>query len=131
MIWWERLNKKSNYMRDCAISDIRVQSLIETMGGWVWFCTRLVRDETGKELDVWNQKRFIELYKLYTGNPPEKEFKILRGDSTFSAEKRQEKMVFIGDEDKCRLMIIGNNVNPVMKEISDMTIKMKEWRDEL
>jgi len=122
--WWKLLGKNTSYMRDCVISDIRVQSAIESMGGWVWFCTRTVRDESGKDLDVWNQKRFVELFKLYSTNKPEGGIKILRGQSTESEEVRARKIITVGDENICR-NLIAEQKNKALKMIDEMSEKLK------
>lgn len=100
--WWKQLNDKVNSYRDCMISDVRVQAAIEMMGGWVNFCQRLLRDENGKDLDVWAQKRFVELFKMYSEIPPVEELKILPGlsnDEDYT--RRKKKMIFIGDKNLC------------------------------
>lgn len=100
--WWKLLNDNVNSYRDCMISDVRVQVAIEMMGGWVNFCQRLLRDENGKDLDVWAQKRFVELFKMYSEIPPAEDLKILTGLSNDEDyNRRKKKMIFIGDKNSC------------------------------
>ena len=114
LIWWNDLNNKVNSWKDCIISDIRVQSAIETMGGWVWFCQRVKVDDSGRDLDQWHRKNFIELFKLYTENPPEKEIKVLSGLS-----EKIKAPLMIGDEKIC-LQIQDRN-SAALKAIEEMT----------
>ena len=123
--WWNDINKRTNYMRDCQIGDIRAQEAIETMGGWVRFCTRTVRDESGKDVDVWNQKRFVELFKMFTYSPPEAEIKVLRGESEDPGEMRAKKMIMIGDIESCKQISAGSMPKEVFREIDNMVGGMK------
>lgn len=124
LYWWEEINKNTSYMRDCMIGNIAAQCAIETMGGWIKFCTRLITDENGKDLDYWTRKQFIDLFKLYTDNPPEKEIKVLFGASTSSDEVRRKKMVLIGDRSLIT-NILENKSNPAMKAIAEMSDSMR------
>jgi len=117
--WWVELNRKSNSYRDCIISDLRVQTAIEAMGGWVMFCSRIVRDEKGRDLDNWNRKQFTDLYKLYSKYPPETEIKVLHGITD-----NRSKIIIIGDEEKCRL-VMEEKKHGGMKVIEDMVAGMR------
>ena len=121
--WWRRLNLKKDYMRDCVIEDLRVQAAIETMGGWVWFCTRMVQDESGQDIDHWNRKQFLSLYKLYSEVKPEGEVKILYGQGQF---KRNEKIVMIGDSNRCAELLLDMNIkkNDVHQLADDLAQKL-------
>lgn len=116
--WWDELNRNANSWRDCIISDIRVQAAVESMGGWIRFCTRMTRDETGRDIDTWNRKQFIDLFKLYSYNPPEKEMKVLHGYSDC-----RNKAVLIGDTGKCRELLSGN-IQKGMQIVENMIINM-------
>jgi|GEM_PF-1769423 len=116
--WWEELNKKANSWRDCIISDIRAQAAVESMGGWIRFCTRITRDESGRDIDTWNRKQFIDLFKLYSRTPPEKEMKVLHGYSD-----SRNKAVLIGDSRKCR-ELVSDNIQKGMQIVENMIINM-------
>jgi len=119
LVWWEELNRKSNSWRNCIISDIRAQSAIESMGGWIWFCQRIKMDEQGKDLDQWHRKQFVDLFKLYTENPPDRSARVLDGLS-----ETVKPPVMIGNADQC-LIIRQSSTGAAMQAIENMTKEMR------
>lgn len=116
--WWEELNRKTNSYRDCIISDVRAYKAIQTMGGWVWFCQRLKTDENGKDLDQWARKQFVDLFKLYSENPPDEQIGILSG-----LGEMKKQPVMIGNRDEC--LLISQGKNKPMELVEDMTKNLR------
>lgn len=117
--WWMELNRKINSRCDCIISDLRVQAAVDVAGGWVAFCTRVIRDENGRDIDVWNRKQFVDLFKLYSSCPPDIEVKIFRG-----IYDDRSKIVMIGDEARCR-ELIKERKQAGMQLVNEMVSNMK------
>ena len=117
--WWDELNRKINSYRDCIISDVRAYKAIQMMGGWTWFCQRLVRDETGKDIDVWNRKQFVEYFKLYSENRPDEEISIMQGLS-----EMKKPPVMIGNQEQC--LMIQEKSNNAITLVEDMTNTIRE-----
>jgi len=116
--WWDELNRKTNSYRDCVISDVRAYKALQTMGGWVWFCQRLKTDENGKDLDQWTRKQFVDLFKLYSENPPEGQIGILPG-----LGEMKKQPVMIGNQDQC--LLISQGKNKPMELVEDMTKNLR------
>lgn len=117
--WWDELNRKTNSYRDCVISDVRAYKALQTMGGWVWFCQRLKTDENGKDLDQWTRKQFVDLFKLYSENPPEGQIGILPG-----LGEMKKQPVMIGNQDQC--LMIQEKSNNAITLVEDMTNTIRE-----
>jgi len=96
--WWNIINRSGSSLDDVIISDIRVQACIEDMGGWGVFCQR----ET--EAEHFHQAKFIKWFVMYSQNRPDREFKILRGNSS-----RRKTPLMFGDKQKCRQIM---NMSP-------------------
>jgi len=95
---WKRISDIINIYRDIFFEDIRIQAAIEAMGGWVDFCNR------NPQYEVLDLERFIDLYILYTENPPTRKCKLLMGISDKS------EIIYYGDRERCQKLLEGVDV---------------------
>ncbi len=109
---WDLVCHKVNPYKDCVFADKRIYAALRSMGGHVNFSKRLQKDE------VWEQKRFIEYYKIYTDNPPGDVKPIMPGLSTL-----KDDYLMIGDKVKCREIIAENGSGQEL--IEDLTRNIK------
>ena len=75
------------------------------------------KDDKGNDIDQWNRKKFIELFKMYTENLPDKKIQKLPGLS-----ETVRPPVMIGDKEKC--LLLENQLNEGLKAIEDMALKL-------
>jgi hypothetical protein len=122
--WWYEINNKQDSWNNCIISDIRAQACIQSMGGWINFCQRVVKDDNGKDLDVFYQKDFIYRFKLYTECPPVEELGIMRGLSEY-----KPKTIMIGDQKVCRQVLEYNNKKELEYQKKESIIGINEIMD--
>ncbi len=108
---WDILCKKANPYKDIVFADKRIYAVLRAMGGHVHFSKREEKDE------VWTQKRFIELFKMYTKSPPE----VMTGTIMRGLGTAKKDYILIGNEDKCREIIAGQGT----RLVEDMTKNIK------
>jgi len=104
---YNEVNNNICSYRDIMFEDIRVQAVIESMGGWIAYCQR---DPNYESL---HRKEFIKLFKLYTNNPPSIRHRILRG----LLDKNE--CIFIGNRNEC-LKLLEHNPASEMPGINKM-----------
>lgn len=112
--WYKEINKHSTRY-DVIISDIRVQATLEDMGGWEAFGERDPKDEH------WHQKKFVDLFKLYSTHRPENEPRLLRGGGNYDPP---QPPTLIGDREACLLISQMAKVEP-LKIAAEMAEGMK------
>lgn len=96
---WVMINNKLDSGADIIFEDIRLQLIIQSMGGWVAFCRR----PNDSESEKWAQKDFINKFKLFTDNKPDVQPRVLKGSHS-------HRIIMIGDKEKCK-QLIGQKTN--------------------
>ena len=116
---WQGINRKVNYYSDIFFEDVRLQAVIEGMGGWVEFCKR----PNDPESEKWARKRFIELYMLYSHNKPLIEHRTLRGIGRAGREYTPPVITY-GDPERCKkLLSEGTENKDIQHAVANMAQK--------
>lgn len=116
--WWGMITRTGNSLDDVIISDLRAQAAIEDFGGWAAFCQR------DPESEHFHQAKFIKWFVMYSHNRPEREQRVLRGEST-----RVKIPIMFGDKEACLQLVQDRNVKQLeaMKEINNIAGGFKKW----
>ena len=113
---WIEVNKNINSNADAVIENPIIQTVIENMGGWIGFCSR----PNDHQSEVWNRKRFIELYAMYQGQ--ELTTKVLRGRVSLAGGRSQT--IMIGNPQNCQnILEMAKQEN---KNYLELSKKLKE-----
>jgi hypothetical protein len=114
---WSGINRIVNSYSGIVFDDLRLQYVIQGMGGWIEFCQR----PNDPESETWARKRFVELYKMYTAQDMGDERpKMLRGMSDYG-----EPLRYAGTPRK-QITAANNAGNKVVHELAQKLTRNME-----
>ena len=112
--WWGRLTRTGNSLDNVDITDIRAQAVIEDFGGWTEFCQR------SPETEHFHQAKFIKWFVMYSKQAPERQRRVLIGDSV----KSRQPLVF---GDKSQALQISEDEKPI-EGIKELSEELTKWQ---
>jgi hypothetical protein len=106
--WWNTITRTGCSLDDVVISDLRAQACIEDFGGWSEFCQR------DPQYESLHQQKFIKWFVMYSHKLPDREAKVLLGDST----RRREPLMF-GLKDECKAIAMSARPEGSVLQLAD------------
>lgn len=106
--WWNTLTRTGCSLDDVVISDLRAQACIEDFGGWAEFCQR------DPQYESLHQQKFTKWFIMYSHKLPDREAKVLLGDST----RRREPLMF-GLKDECKAIAMSARPEGSVLQLAD------------
>ena len=106
--WWNTITRTGCSLDDVVISDLRAQACIEDFGGWAEFCQR------DPQYESLHQQKFTKWFVMYSHKLPDREAKVLLGDST----RRREPLMF-GLKDECKAIAMSARPEGSVLQLAD------------